>query len=129
MRRILAALAFLLFATSAYAQSGIVPSVWKNHRGSMMYVNWPLFPNGFGGAYVNLAEGYKNCYGTPYPMSGRIDGNKIAFTVIWNNFSQNCQSRTDWTGTISGNKIKTRWIITLDNGKVFKRGRDYFTRQ
>ena len=129
MRRFLAAFALLLIATSAQAQSGLVPSSWKNQRGSLMHADWPILPNGFGGDYVNLAAGYPRGHGTPYPMSGTLDGSKISFSVVWVNPFENCHARTDWKGTISGNTIKTRWVITLEDGKVWKRGIDIFTRQ
>lgn len=128
MHRFLACFVLLMIATTAHAQSALIPSSWKNQRGSEMQILWPT-PSGFGGFYTNLAKKYPKCYGKPYFMSGSVDGQKISFSVVWNSPFENCQARTDWSGKIQGNRISTRWVITLDNGQIWRRGADFFTRQ
>jgi len=127
MLRAVITLAFFLFATAAQAQS-FAPSVWKNQRGSEMQVHWwnPV-TNEFGGVYINRAPGYPRCANTPYTMTGKSNGNRVTFTVVWTNIFDDCKSKTVWRGRVRGNQMATKWLLTWAGGQ--KVGRDLFTRQ
>lgn len=128
MLRILATLTLLVCATAAQAQSSLVPSVWKNQRGSEMQLHWwDPATQAIGGVYINRAPGYPHCAGTPYLLSGKSDGKKINFTVVWTNPVEDCKSTTVWNGRFRGNQIATRWLLTWSGGR--KTGQDFFTRQ
>ncbi|HTS40413.1 MAG TPA: avidin/streptavidin family protein [Xanthobacteraceae bacterium] len=130
MTRLIAILTFLFLAPAAFAQGLPAPSDWKNQRGSIMHVDfWNPITQQFFGSYTNNAPNYPHCNGKPYRMWGQSDGRKITFTVIWSGlFLEDCQSTTVWTGSVRGNRINTRWVLTRTNGQVYK-GQDSFTRQ
>ena len=83
-------------------------STWKNQRGSIMKV-FMVQPNGtFSGLYINNTPGFA-CQGLPgFPLTGRTSGNKVTFTVVWNNGIQNCNSTTVWYGIDQGTTMPTK---------------------
>lgn len=123
-------LAFILFAFSASAQAQVAPSDWVNQRGSTMRLDyWDPFTKSVAGHYVNNAPGYPHCAGKPYRLWGLSDGRNITFSVRWSGFLlEDCRSTTVWTGRIVGNRLPTVWVLTRDNGEVY-RGSDTFTRR
>jgi hypothetical protein len=128
MLRAIAIVLSVLITTAASAGE-LIPSSWKNPRGSVMHVMFPNVTGGFLGHYTNNAPGYPHCAGVPYPLWGKSDGKTITFTVQWSGpLREDCHSTTTWTGTIKGNVIRTKFVI-WHNGKVFKTGHDNFKRQ
>jgi hypothetical protein len=89
----------------------------------------PKVGGGFLGNYTNNAPGYPHCAGVPYPLWGESDGKKIAFTVQWSApFLEDCGSVTTWTGTIKGNVIRAKFVVTR-TGKKPVTGKVKFVRQ
>jgi Avidin family len=130
MKRLVTALLIVVATSvSAFAQSFPVPSYWINQRGSEMKIFWISAQGIFRGVYINHASGFA-CQGTPYDLTGIVRGNHIAFTVVWNNFVQNCNSETFWHGHIEGKTIRTRWVLyTQGKVPVTLRGTDIFQLQ
>jgi hypothetical protein len=127
LRAVACALCFLV--TSAAVADELIPSTWKNTRGSVMSVVLPNPGGGFLGSYVNNAPDYPQCRGVPYPLWGKSDGKKLTFTVLWSApLQEDCESTTTWTGTMSGKTIRSKFVIYY-KGKVLRKGRDTFTRQ
>ena len=128
MLRPLAFVFSFLIATAASAAE-LVPSSWKNEKGSTMQLMLPKIGGGFLGSYTNNAPGYPHCAGVPYPLWGESDGKKIAFTVQWSApFREDCGSVTTWTGTIKGDVIRATFVVTR-NGKKAAAGKVKFVRQ
>jgi hypothetical protein len=118
MYRLFAAL--LLFATataSASAQSPLIPSFWKNQRGSEMSINIANpAPGSFGGFFWNHAQNFQ-CQASPtnpkpYTVAGQTHRVYVTFTVVWDNGIQNCHSTTVWRGHVSGQTLVTVWRLT-----------------
>lgn len=109
----------------AAAQNLPAPSEWTNQRTSVLRIFWS-YPDGrFAGTFTNNAPGF-SCHAT-YPMTGTATGNQVAFVVnFWN-----CQSITNWSGTIRGNVMRTRWTLNyIENGTPkTMRGSDTFQRR
>ncbi len=107
-------------------------SSWVNQNGSVM--SFSLMANGtISGTYVNNAPGFQ-CQGTPYPLTGFINGNTIAWSVQWNNANQNCNSVTAWGGYYDANAmmIVTNWVLAYQQasgGGATQLGKDMFKRQ
>jgi len=130
MLRLLTAFFLMSLATVANAQP-LAPSDWVSDYGSVLHIDfWDGSSGALWGTYTNNNPQYPHCYGTPYHMWGSSNGQAITFTVHWAGPGlEDCQSTTVWTGTIRGNHIRAPWVITLDNGQVYKRGEDNFTRR
>jgi hypothetical protein len=126
--RAIALMLSLFIATTASAAE-LVPSAWKNNKGSTMQLMLPKVGGGFLGSYTNNAPGYPHCAGVPYPLWGDSDGKKINFTVQWSApFREDCNSTTTWTGAIKGNVIRAKFVVTR-GGKVAATGHVKFIRQ
>ena len=127
MKRILLALVVLLgFQSLAFAQALPAPSLWQNQRGSTLEVYYVDPAGSFQGQFINQAAGF-SCKGMPYPAAGTIKGAAIIFSV---SFVQ-CTSHTVWYGVVSGNTMKTNWILiyTPPNGPPQRlQGTDLFTK-
>ncbi|MBW7970613.1 avidin/streptavidin family protein [Bradyrhizobium sp. BR 10289] len=127
MKRILLAL-FILLGLHSAASAQALPSwsLWQNQRGSTLEVYY-VDPSGpFTGTFTNRAPGYQ-CQGIPYPAQGITRGPAVTFAVT---FTQ-CSSHTTWFGTVSGNTMRTNWIMiyTPPVGPPQKStGTDIFTR-
>ena len=119
MRKLLLAFIVLLASqTLAAADPLPAPSSWVNQRGSTL----DIFSAGtIYGVFVNQASGFQ-CQNIPYPVTGTSTASTVVFTV---NFVQ-CNSQTTWKGSVHGNKMPTRWVLTYPGGKM--RGKDLFTR-
>ncbi|HVV79867.1 MAG TPA: avidin/streptavidin family protein [Pseudolabrys sp.] len=128
MLRAVALVLSLSVATTASAAE-LIPSTWKNNKGSTMQLVLPKIGGGFLGNYTNNAPGYPHCAGVPYPLWGESDGKKINFTVQWSApFLEDCGSVTTWTGTIKGNVIRAKFVVTR-TGKKPVTGKVKFVRQ
>jgi hypothetical protein len=128
MLRAITFIASVLIATTASAAE-LIPSTWRNEKGSTMQLMLPKIGGGFLGSYTNNAPGYPRCAGVPYPLWGESDGNKIAFTVQWSApLREDCGSLTTWTGTIEGNVIRAKFVVAR-NGKKPVTGKVKFVRQ
>lgn len=127
MKRLVTALLFVVASSvGVLAQSLPVPSYWLNQRGSEMKL-YSINPQGmFNGVYINHASGF-GCQGTPFAVNGQAVGNRVTFTVIWNNGIQNCNSKTVWRGTVVGRRINTQWILYTPQGQ--QTGTDIFLQQ
>ena len=132
MMRFIVALAIAMcgLSTATSAQTLLMPSVWQNQRGSIMKITATDPSNGaFTGVYINNGDGIGfRCQSTPYDVSGRVRGTRVAFRVVWRNFVEDCHSTTVWSGRATGGIMATRWILKNDGGGTV-RGRDTFQRQ
>ncbi len=129
-----AALAFSEFdATSFKDFSSLVSTstTWQNQSGSTMTITVDSNDQ-VSGQYINRASG-TGCQNSPYPISGRVDGNFIAFAVAWDNGTENCNSVTGWAGyaQASGSTIEivTQWNLAYQGGggPAIEQGNDLFT--
>lgn len=129
-----AALAFSEFdATSFKDFSSLVSTstTWQNQSGSTMTITVDSNDQ-VSGQYINRASG-TGCQNSPYPISGRVDGNFIAFAVAWDNGTENCNSVTGWAGyaQASGSTIEivTQWNLAYQGGSgpAIEQGKDLFT--
>jgi hypothetical protein len=108
-----------------------VSSTWKNQSGSTMMISIDTFGN-VGGQYINRAAG-TGCQNTPYPLVGRVTDDFIAFSVAWNNATENCHSATGWAGyaQLSGSNVEivTNWNLAYQSasGPMIEQGSDTFT--
>ncbi|MCR4266301.1 avidin/streptavidin family protein [Nitratireductor sp. ZSWI3] len=105
---------------------------WVNEYGSTMTISVSTTGE-VSGHYVNHAQG-TGCQNSPYPVSGRVNGNFIAFSVAWSNGSENCNSATGWSGyagsTGDGSlEIVTQWNLSYEGGSgpAIESGSDVFT--
>jgi opacity protein-like surface antigen len=119
MKRFVIALVFVVVTSvSALAQALPVPSYWLNQRGSEMKL-FNIDPLGvFRGVYINHAQGFA-CQNTPFALNGRVTGNSVVFTVVWNSGIQDCNSKTVWQGTVTGRTISTHWVLYTPNGNQY----------
>ena len=132
MYRSVIALLFLAAATiDATAQNLPVPSYWLNQHGSNMKL-YRLHADGrFKGLFFNHWAG-THCQNTPYDLRGRVIGRRVAFAVRWQNWAEDCHSKTFWHGHLVGATLKTRWLLITraPDGTVSEtRGRDNFQLQ
>jgi hypothetical protein len=128
MHRLLLAF-FILVVTGVAASAASLPSwsTWENQRHSIMKVHVVQSNGTFTGVYINNASGFA-CQGLPgFPLTGRTNGNRVIFKVVWNNGIQNCHSTTVWYGFDQGDLMPTNWILTGPSGT--QRGFDLFTRK
>ncbi|MTI00050.1 hypothetical protein E1297_29025 [Roseibium sp. RKSG952] len=108
-------------------------STWVNQSGSSMTISVSRTAD-VTGQYINRAAG-TGCQNTPYQIAGRVDGDFIAFTVAWNNGTENCNSVTGWAGyaqASSGNiEIVTNWNLAYQgpSGPAIQQGNDTFIYQ
>src|SRR5215469_8933862 len=117
-------IAIFALAGTAFAQNLPIPSVWENERGSIMKALDGHASNGdFHGTYINNVG--SRCRGTPYDLTGQVDGTRVVFTVVWKNSAEDCRSKTVWSGDIAGRTLATTWILTREDGSVL-RGSDTF---
>lgn len=73
-------------------------TTWVNSYGSVMTLD--IAGDGSVRGYiVNNAPG-AGCRGIPYDLRGRISGEHLAFHVAWRNGVADCQSETEWRGTV-----------------------------
>ena len=104
---------------------------WVNQSGSVM--NFTLSSSGqITGSYVNNAAG-TGCQGTAYPLVGYLIGDTIAWSVLWNNSTANCNSVTAWGGYYDPgtSSIITDWTLAYEGsqGGAIENGSDTFTYQ
>jgi hypothetical protein len=129
MLRAIALVACMAMATTTASAAELVPSTWKNAKGSTMQLLLPKIGGGFIGNYTNNAPGYPRCAGVPYPLWGESDGKKITFTVQWSALlREDCGSVTTWSGTIKGNVIRAKFTVAR-TGKKPITGKVEFVRQ
>src|SRR5690242_7309627 len=104
--------AMFALAGAASEQSLPIPSTWQNERGSVMKALKAGTSGGaFSGVYINNAAGFK-CRGTPYDLTGEVDGTRVTFTVVWKNAAADCHSTAVWRGQITGRTLATTWTLT-----------------
>jgi hypothetical protein len=127
MQRLVTALLIVVATSaSAFAQSLPVPSYWRSQRGSEMKIYTIDAQGIFKGIFVKH-DGGLTCENTPFNLAGRAKGNHVAFTVVWINFAQNCNSQTFWHGRLEGKTIRARWeLYSLGNVPLSVRGSDIF---
>lgn len=116
--KFLAVLTALVFPASALAAPATeqadwrervigTTSTWVNSYGSVMTLD--IAADGVVRGYiVNNAPG-SGCRGIPYDLRGRATGGHISFRVSWRNGVADCQSETEWRGTIgltSGGRLE-----------------------
>jgi hypothetical protein len=123
----LLALTILLgFQTYAFSQTLPSGSLWQNQRGSTLEVFFVDPAGSFQGTFINQAAGFQ-CKGIPYPAVGTARNAAAAFAVT---FVQ-CTSHTTWYGTVTGNTMRTNWILVYippSGPPQTLRGADVFTR-
>lgn len=107
-------------------------TTWVNEEGSTMTISVSATDE-VTGQYVNHAQG-TGCQNTPYLISGRVNGQFIAFAVAWSNGTQNCNSTTGWTGYARQNNDGTLQIVTdwnlsyqAGSGPAIDSGSDLFS--
>ena len=118
---------------SPYAHGQIVSgSVWQNSRGSVLRVTQVHADGRFEGQYINNADGF-SCKGTPFSVTGWINGNAVGWIVNWKNAANDCKSITSWSGVLLSNRtLETHWslgFLTRNYGPRIMIGSDYFTRK
>jgi hypothetical protein len=119
MRRLLLTFIVLLASQVLAAADPLpAPSFWQNQRGSTLEI---FSAGNISGIFINRAPGFQ-CQNIPYPVTGTSTSSTVVFTV---NFFQ-CNSQTTWRGTVRGNKMPTRWVLTYPGGTMH--GTDLFTR-
>lgn len=129
MLRAIAVVTCVTISAASASAAELIPSTWKNAKGSTMQLLLPKVGGGFLGNYTNNAPGYPRCAGVPYPLWGESDGKKITFTVQWSApFHEDCNSVTTWTGTIKGNVIRAKFVVAR-TGKKPVAGKVKFVRQ
>lgn len=113
-------------------------SNWISRQGSVMVLD--VGADGLvQGYFVNNAPG-KGCRGIPYPLSGRMEGDAIAFQVLWRNGVADCMAETHWRGHLQpsrngGLEIVAEWqrssnVATVaTHDEAHKSGVDLFTYQ
>lgn len=112
-------------------QQHLATTGWVNQSGSVM--NFSVSTDGqITGTYVNNAAG-TGCQGTPYPLTGWVYGNNIAWSVAWTNATANCNSVTAWGGYYDPgtNSLQTSWVLAYQgtSGGGIEQGTDVFTYQ
>ena len=127
LRPCIAQLLLVAATCCATAQSLPVPSYWQNQRGSQMSLYSMDAQGHFTGTYVNHAAGFA-CQNSPFAVAGQSNGAVVTFTVIWNNGILNCNSNTVWRGRVTGNTMRTLWVLRGTNIPPL-RGKDIFQRQ
>lgn len=106
-------------------------STWENQSGSTMTIVVDSTGN-VSGQYINRTTG-TGCQNSPYPISGRVTGDFIAFSVAWENSTENCNSATGWAGyaqaTNSTIEIITNWNLAYQSpsSPMIEQGSDTFT--
>lgn len=122
----------LALASTAAGQDLEAGVTWVNTRGSTLTIDRVEPDGALAGTYVNRAAGF-DCQDSPFPASGWVNGDKIAFTVDWKNAGENCDSITSWVGYLSGARLITNWdLVYTDSAEgrpMFMRGSDVFTPQ
>ncbi|MEE2527206.1 avidin/streptavidin family protein [Hyphobacterium sp. HN65] len=126
MRALLLSIA-LIWAFPAFADEPLVPSVWENQSGSLLYLDEMDGEGRFTGRYVNGAAGYR-CQGIEYPVEGRVFDPLISFTVVWIAGAETCHTITSWTGEIEGDVITTEWSLVRWNDPGSESGAGGFAR-
>ncbi|WP_420431869.1 avidin/streptavidin family protein [Hyphobacterium sp.] len=123
----LLALFLLVLATPALADDALVPSVWENQSGSMLYLDTIDSEGRMTGRYINGAPGYR-CQGIEYPVSAQLFDPLISFRVIWIAEAETCHTITSWTGVIDGDVIETEWSLVRWAPPDSATGEDGFAR-
>ena len=126
--------ASFLYGGAAAPASLPTDSLWMNQRGSTLHVYVDTSGQVIG-TYINRAPGFPHCANSPYRVRGwTLPGtNTVAFTVMWSNGQENCQSLTSWTGFLSpdGTTLTTLWQLvqngTTSTSQIIQ-GQDVFTR-
>lgn len=96
----------------------IIPSVWTNEDGSVLYI-WKMDPNGMiYGNYINHAKDC-GCKNISYQLTGWVIGTAISFSVKWDNAIESCNSLTSWTGFLNDDGINTV-TQTIVNGTTYE---------
>jgi hypothetical protein len=110
----LAALVFTAAAGNSQPAPNTIPapSKWVNQHGSVLSI---MSVNGgaFEGTYENKKAG-TYCLNDPYIVTGKVDGDDIAFSVAFADRSdktKNCFTVAHWSGTITGTVIDTNWSL------------------
>lgn len=127
--RTLSFLLTIVLACSLFASAQNIPagSIWKNQRGSTLYIN-SIGPDGMiSGYYINRASGF-SCQNTPYAVTGWTYENTITFAVAWKNGIEDCHSQTAWTGVYLNGQISTKWNLAVQGSSTILSGTDTFVR-
>ena len=101
---------------------------WVNEYGSVL--TYSVGSGGqISGTYVNNAPN-TGCQGTAYPVTGWVASYTIAWSVIWSNSFENCNSMTAWAGyyDTSSGTIQTMWSLaySVGSGGTISTGKDVF---
>jgi hypothetical protein len=116
--QVIVALGLVLAATAGCAQTIPANSIWENQRGSMLKITSIDGTTGaLVGEYVNQAAGFA-CKGTPYPVTGWVEGEKIGFSVRWKNATADCKSITSWTGYLEKGLLVTDWDLAYTDSSL-----------
>jgi hypothetical protein len=118
---------WLVFAAPVLADEALVPSVWENQSGSVLYLDAIDSEGRFTGRYVNGAAGYR-CQGIEYPVQGQVFDPLISFGVTWRADAETCHTITSWTGRIDGATIETEWSLVRWSDEAASNGEDGFAR-
>jgi hypothetical protein len=116
-------------ASTANAQSLPEKSLWKNAKGSFLFITKVDTANStFRGTFVNYATGY-TCEGVPVAISGTTNGSNVSMVA---NFAPCASTITIWKGTVSGSTFNTNFELRyVDTNYTFQedKGSDVFTKQ
>ncbi len=130
VRRLLIAVVALAASSSlALAQGRIVPSNWKNQRGSELSIAAVDAAGKLSGKFVNRAADF-SCENETFDISGQATLTRITFTVTWKNATANCNAITTWVGLVGKSALATTWqhayIDPKTNRIKVRWGRDVF---
>ena len=129
MYRVIAALFFLVASTAASWAQGLLPSVWRSERGTLLKVLSVDPAGNFSGVFISGPSG--PCPAVPYDVAGRVRGPRIAFQTS-RRWTTDCRVTATWSGRfVSPTTIAVRFtaIVVAPNGRVARtRGTEVFQR-
>ena len=122
-------MAFLAMATASHAQAPAPQTRWVNDHGSELFIE-SVGPDGrLAGTYSSSAPNFQ-CRNIAFPLTGWLDGERVAYTVQWKNDKVNCNQITSWTGFAHGGRIFVEWSLvyfdTIEGRQSLSRGFDQY---
>lgn len=90
---------------------------WVNNHGSELVIESIASDGRLTGTYSSSAPGYK-CRGIAFPVTGWVDGDRIAYTMRARNGSADCGTMTSWTGYLHGGRLYAEWSLAYFNAEA-----------
>lgn len=116
-------------AATADAQAPAPQTRWVNDHGSELFID-SIGPDGrLSGAYSSSAPNFL-CRNMAFPLTGWVDGERLAYTVQWKNAGANCNQITSWTGFARNGRIFVEWTLVyfdaIEGRQSLSRGFDQY---